>query len=52
MLACWNLVSRSRNIYASEALFRAGLNPRRAAGRISRAAMTRLEAAVWNVSGG
>jgi formamidopyrimidine-DNA glycosylase len=30
------------NIYASESLFRAGLNPRRAAGRISRSDMERL----------
>ncbi|MBW7929891.1 MAG: bifunctional DNA-formamidopyrimidine glycosylase/DNA-(apurinic or apyrimidinic site) lyase [Gammaproteobacteria bacterium] len=34
------------NIYASEALFAAGLSPRRAAGRISRADMARLVAAV------
>lgn len=34
------------NIYASEALFRAGLNPRRAAGRISRADMEKLADAV------
>jgi formamidopyrimidine-DNA glycosylase len=34
------------NIYASEALFRAGIHPRRAAGRISRA---RLEALVTSV---
>ncbi len=34
------------NIYASEALFRAGVNPRRAAGRVSRAAMTRLAAGI------
>ena len=37
------------NIYASEALYRAGLNPRRAAGRISRADMSRLAAAVREV---
>lgn len=34
------------NIYASEALFRAGIDPRRAAGRISRRDMQRLAAAV------
>jgi formamidopyrimidine-DNA glycosylase len=34
------------NIYASEALFRAGIDPRRAAGRVSRADMTRLAEAV------
>ncbi len=34
------------NIYASEALFRAGISPRRAAGRVSRADMPRLAAAV------
>lgn len=34
------------NIYASEALFRAGIDPRRAAGRLSRTAMTRLAEAV------
>ena len=37
------------NIYASEALFRAGIGPRRAAGRISRADMARLAAAVRDV---
>jgi formamidopyrimidine-DNA glycosylase len=37
------------NIYASEALFRAGINPRRAAGRVSRADMTRLAASVREV---
>src|SRR3546814_7107054 len=30
------------NIYASEALFRAGIDPRRAAGSVSRARYTRL----------
>jgi formamidopyrimidine-DNA glycosylase len=34
------------NIYASESLFRARINPRRRAGRLSRAACTRLHAAV------
>jgi formamidopyrimidine-DNA glycosylase len=34
------------NIYANEALFRAGINPRRAAGRISRERLRRLVAAV------
>jgi formamidopyrimidine-DNA glycosylase len=37
------------NIYASEALFRAGILPRRAAGRISRADMSRLADAVREV---
>lgn len=37
------------NIYASEALFRAGLSPRRAAGRLSRAQATRLQAALREV---
>lgn len=37
------------NIYASEALFRAGLDPRRAAGRISRADMARLVEAIREV---
>jgi formamidopyrimidine-DNA glycosylase len=34
------------NIYASEALFRAGVHPRRSAGRISRARMDRLAIAI------
>ncbi len=34
------------NIYASEALFRAGIHPRRAAGRVTRARLERLVAAV------
>ncbi|KAA3626999.1 MAG: bifunctional DNA-formamidopyrimidine glycosylase/DNA-(apurinic or apyrimidinic site) lyase [Proteobacteria bacterium] len=34
------------NIYASEALFRAGIDPRRAAGRIARARYQRLAAAI------
>jgi len=37
------------NIYASEALFLAGIHPQRAAGRISRAAWHRLSAAVKKV---
>jgi formamidopyrimidine-DNA glycosylase len=37
------------NIYASEALFRAGIHPARSAGRISRARMERLAAAVRDV---
>jgi len=37
------------NIYASEALFRAGIHPRRAAGRISRRDMQRLAGAVREV---
>lgn len=37
------------NIYASEALFRAGIDPRRAAGKVSRTAFARLVAAVREV---
>lgn len=37
------------NIYANEALFRAGINPRRAAGRISRDRYLRLVAAIRTV---
>ena len=37
------------NIYASEALFRAGIDPRRAAGKVSRAAFGRLVTAVREV---
>ncbi len=37
------------NIYASEALHRAGINPRRAAGRISRIDMRKLAAAIRDV---
>jgi len=37
------------NIYASEALYRAGISPRRAAGRISRARLERLVGAVREV---
>jgi formamidopyrimidine-DNA glycosylase len=37
------------NIYASEALFRAGISPRRAAGRVSRARFESLVAAVRDV---
>jgi formamidopyrimidine-DNA glycosylase len=39
------------NIYASEALFRSGLNPRRAAGRVSRERFERLVEAVRDVLG-
>lgn len=39
------------NIYASEALFRAGISPRRAAGRVSRAQIDALVAAVKKVLG-
>ncbi len=39
------------NIYASEALFRAGVRPQRAAGRLSRAEVTRLVVAVRRVLG-
>ena len=47
-----NLIMDSRivvgvgNIYASESLFRAGIRPARAAGRLSRAACARLAAAI------
>ena len=37
------------NIYASEALFRAGINPKRAAGKISRARLQRLTMAIKDV---
>ena len=37
------------NIYADEALFRAGIRPRRAAGRLSRAELTRLHAALQQI---
>ena len=39
------------NIYASEALFRAGINPRRAAGRVTAARFGQLVAAVRDVLG-
>lgn len=39
------------NIYASEALFRAGISPRRAAGRVSRERLERLVEAVRTVLG-
>jgi formamidopyrimidine-DNA glycosylase len=39
------------NIYASEALFRAGISPRRAAGRVSRERLERLVGAVRDVLG-
>jgi formamidopyrimidine-DNA glycosylase len=39
------------NIYASEALFRAGINPRRAAGRVSRERLDRLADSVRKVLG-
>jgi formamidopyrimidine-DNA glycosylase len=39
------------NIYASEALFRAGISPRRAAGRVSRKRLERLVEAVRDVLG-
>ena len=39
------------NIYASEALFRAGINPRRAAGRVSQLRFERLVEAVRDVLG-
>lgn len=37
------------NIYADEALFRAGIRPRRAAGRLSRAELQRLHASLQSV---
>ena len=39
------------NIYASESLWRAGIHPKRAAGRISRARMDRLVAEIRSVLG-
>ena len=39
------------NIYASEALFRAGIDPRRQAGRISRARYDKLAGAIVDVLG-
>jgi formamidopyrimidine-DNA glycosylase len=39
------------NIYASEALFRAGIHPRRAAGKVSRERYDRLAAGVRDVLG-
>ncbi|MCL6414183.1 bifunctional DNA-formamidopyrimidine glycosylase/DNA-(apurinic or apyrimidinic site) lyase [Aestuariirhabdus sp. Z084] len=39
------------NIYANEALFKAGIDPRRAAGRISRQRMTRLVQCIREVLG-
>lgn len=39
------------NIYASEALHRAGIDPRRAAGRVSRARYQRLAAAIKQILG-
>jgi formamidopyrimidine-DNA glycosylase len=39
------------NIYASEALFRSGINPRRAAGRVSRERLERLVQSVRDVLG-
>ena len=39
------------NIYASEALFRAGISPRRAAGRVARGRLDRLVGAVQEVLG-
>jgi formamidopyrimidine-DNA glycosylase len=44
-----NVVVGVGNIYANEALFRAGIHPRRAAGRISRARLQRLVDAVREV---
>jgi formamidopyrimidine-DNA glycosylase len=44
-----NIVVGVGNIYASEALFRAGISPRRAAGRISRVDMGRLAGAIQEV---
>ena len=46
-----NIVVGVGNIYASESLFLAGINPKRAAGRISRQRYERLAAAVREVLG-
>ena len=43
------IVAGLGNIYACEALFRAGIDPRRAAGRISRARIARLVVSIRNV---
>jgi formamidopyrimidine-DNA glycosylase len=54
-VAIKNLIMNSRvvvgvgNIYASEALFLAGIHPARAAGRVSRARCERLAMAIKNV---
>ena len=56
-VAIKNLIMNARvvvgvgNIYASEALFRAGIRPSRAAGRVSRARMELLAAAIRDVLG-
>jgi len=56
-VAIKNLIMNARvvvgvgNIYASEALFRAGIRPTRPAGRISAARMDRLAAAIRDVLG-
>jgi formamidopyrimidine-DNA glycosylase len=43
------LLSGVGNIYADESLFRAGIRPRKAAGRLSRAELERLRVALRNV---
>ena len=43
------IVAGLGNIYVCEALFRAGINPRRAAGRVSRSALGRLVTAIREV---
>lgn len=49
MLMDSSVVAGVGNIYAAEALFRAGIRPRRAAGRVSRVEYARLAAAVREV---
>jgi formamidopyrimidine-DNA glycosylase len=44
-----SLLSGVGNIYADESLFRAGIRPRRQAGRLTRAELTRLHAALQQV---
>jgi formamidopyrimidine-DNA glycosylase len=44
-----SIVAGVGNIYANEALFRAGVNPRRAAGRLTRAEVVRLVTAIKRV---
>jgi formamidopyrimidine-DNA glycosylase len=44
-----SLLSGVGNIYADESLFRAGIRPRRAAGRLSRAELERLRKAILSV---
>lgn len=49
MLLDQRIVAGLGNIYVCEALFRAGIDPRKAAGRVSRAALVRLVPAIKGV---